>query len=99
MQFLFLKLVQDSNAAGQTVQGAIKSVNINQVGIGYGVSTTSITVEPAGSGAVFNVNLQSWRINEFAKNLTNITEDDVFISPELIFKMNFSVHMYMHQEV
>ena len=69
------------NAAGQTVQGAIKSVNINQSGIGYGVSTTSITVEPAGSGAVFNVNLQSWRINEFAKNLTNITEDDVFISP------------------
>ena len=69
------------NAAGQTVQGAIKSVNINQAGIGYGVSTTSITVEPAGSGAVFNVNLQSWRINEFAKNLTNITEDDVFISP------------------
>ena len=69
---------QDSS--GRPRNGTIKSVNINQAGIGYGVSTTTITVEPSGSGAVFSFELQSWQVNEFAKNLTNLTEDDVFIS-------------------
>ena len=68
------------DAQGRPLNGTIKSVKINQSGIGYGVSTTTVTVEPAGFGAVFSFNLQSWKVNEFRKNLTNLTEDDVFVA-------------------
>jgi len=60
--------------------GMIISVKIDDAGIGYGASTTSIKVEPFGVGANFKINLQSWQINQFVKNYTNITEDDVFVA-------------------
>ena len=68
------------DASGRTVQGTIKSVKINKAGIGYGVSTTTVIVEPAGSGAQFSFELQSWKVNEVQKNLTNLTEDDTFVA-------------------
>jgi len=69
---------QDSG--GRPLSGTIKSIKINQAGIGYGVSTTTVIVESAGSGSQFSFELQSWKVNEVQKNLTNLTEDDVFLS-------------------
>ena len=63
----------------QIVNGRIISVTINQSGIGYGTSTTSIQVVSAGSGVEFKSKIQTWRVNNFRKNLTNISEDDLFI--------------------
>ena len=60
--------------------GRIISVKINNGGVGYGVSTTFITVTPAGIGAEFKANIQTWRVNEFRKNYNNLTDDDAFIS-------------------
>lgn len=65
---------------GRPLSGTIKKVNINQAGIGYGVSTTTITVESSGSGAILSFDLQSWKVNEFIKNLNNLSNDDVFVS-------------------
>ena len=62
------------------LDGKIISVKIDSPGIGYGVSTTSIKVEPYGIGAKFLANIQTWRVNQFAKNYKNITDDDVFIT-------------------
>ena len=60
--------------------GRITSIKINNGGVGYGVSTTFITVNPAGVGAEFKTNIQTWRVNEFRKNYNNLTDDDAFIS-------------------
>jgi hypothetical protein len=64
----------------EITNGVITSVKINNGGVGYGVSTTFITVKPAGVGAEFKTSLQTWRVNQFGKNYNNLTEDDTFIS-------------------
>ena len=58
----------------------ITSVNIESGGIGYGVTSTSVRVDASGKGAGFSPNLQKWRVNQFRKNLSNLNDDDVFIS-------------------
>ena len=60
--------------------GTITSVNIESGGIGYGVTSTSVRVDASGKGAGFRPNLQKWRVNQFRKNLSNLNDDDVFIS-------------------
>ena len=60
--------------------GTITSVNIESGGIGYGVTTTSVRVDASGKGAGFRPILQKWRVNQFRKNLSNLNDDDVFIS-------------------
>ena len=69
------KLVPQMNSAG-----TITSVNIQQSGIGYGTSDTFIKVVESGSGVKFRPSIQSWRVNEFKKNLSILNEDDAFIS-------------------
>ena len=65
------------------VDGQIKSVKINKSGVGYGMSTTQINVVVPGKDASFKTNLQKWRVNEYRKNYSNITNDDVFISKSI----------------
>ena len=72
------KLVPEMNSSGNIV-----SVNIQSGGIGYGVSTTFVRIDPAGSGFKSKPSLQRWTINEFKKNLSNLNDDDVFISNPL----------------
>ena len=60
--------------------GTITSVNIESGGIGYGVTTTTVRVDASGKNAGFEPEVQKWRINNFRKNLTNLNDDDVFIS-------------------
>ena len=69
------KLVPQINSSG-----TITSVNIESGGIGYGVTTTTVRVDASGKGAGFQPYLQKWRVNEFRKNLSNLNDDDVFIS-------------------
>ena len=69
------KLVPQINSSG-----TITSVNIESGGIGYGATTTTIRVDASGKGSGFQPYLQKWRVNEFRKNLSNLNDDDVFIS-------------------
>ena len=69
------KLTPELNSAGNIV-----SVNIQSGGIGYGVSSTFIRIDPAGKGFKGDPVLQSWTINEIKKNELNLNDDDVFIS-------------------
>jgi len=64
----------------EITNGSITSIKINNSGVGYGVSTTFIAVTPAGTGAEFKPTIQTWRVNEFRKNYSNLTDDDTFIS-------------------
>jgi len=63
--------------------GKIIAVRINNGGFGYKQQTTIISVETPGTGAQFKVNLQSWRINQYKKNFSNISDDDTFITKSL----------------
>ena len=69
------KLTPELNSSGNII-----SVNIESGGIGYGVSTTFVRVDPAGKGIKVNPVIQKWTINEVSKNLLNLNDDDVFIS-------------------
>ena len=60
--------------------GTITGVEIINAGVGYGSSTTSIEIIPAGKDVQFSSNIQTWTINRVRKNLNNIVADDVFIS-------------------
>ena len=60
--------------------GNILSVNIQSGGVGYGVSSTFIRVDPAGKGVRVDPVIQKWTVNEVAKNLVNLNDDDIFIS-------------------
>ena len=69
------KLTPELNSFGNIV-----SVNIQSGGIGYGVSSTFVRVDPSGKGAKIDPVIQKWTINEVSKNLLNLNDDDVFIS-------------------
>jgi len=69
------KLVPQMNSAGNII-----SVKIQSGGVGYGVSSTFVRVDPAGKGVKVDPVLQKWTINEFRKNLSNLNDDDVFIT-------------------
>lgn len=75
--------------------GKITAVRINNGGFGYKQQTTSINVETPGTGAQFKVNLQSWRINQYKKNFSNISDDDTFItnSPNPLYELQCA-YMY-----
>ena len=60
--------------------GQITSVNVLESGTGYLQGSTTASIEPTGSGAVFNSNLQNWRFNLFARNLEKFTGDDGYIT-------------------
>ena len=60
--------------------GTITAVNIESSGMGYGTSTTTVRVDASGKNSGFKPVVQKWRINNFRKNLTNLNDDDVFIS-------------------
>ena len=64
----------------EIVDGQVRSVKIIQRGIGYGQSTTALTVEAAGEFAIFQSNLQTWQVNEVQKNYNNIDDSDVFVA-------------------
>ena len=70
-----------ANLTPKISNGALIGININKTGVGYGSSTTTITVKESGNGVKFRVNLQKWNVNNFGKNLLNITNDDVIVSP------------------
>ena len=69
------KLVPQMNSSGNII-----SVKIQSGGVGYGVSSTFVRVDPAGKGVKVDPKLQKWTINEFKKNLLNLNDDDIFIS-------------------
>ena len=69
------KLTPELNSSGNIV-----SVNIQSSGVGYGVSTTFVRVDPAGKGIKVDPIIQKWTVNEVAKNLLNLNDDDLFIS-------------------
>ena len=58
--------------------GTLVEVKVIYGGIGYDQSNTSITVTPAGSGAKFEAQIKSWKINLVQRLLENsqIQEDD-----------------------
>ena len=60
--------------------GTITAVNIESSGMGYGSTTTTVRVDASGKNSGFKPVVQKWRINNFRKNLTNLNDDDVFIS-------------------
>ena len=60
--------------------GTITAVNIESSGMGYGTTTTTVRVDASGKNSGFKPVVQKWRINNFRKNLTNLNDDDVFIS-------------------
>ena len=68
------ELVPEMNA-----QGNIIAIKVNKGGIGYGVSTTTVRVEPAGKNAFFRPKVQQWTVNNFKRNFANIRNDDTFI--------------------
>ena len=68
-------LIPEINSAGNII-----SVNIASSGAGYGSSTTSVDVVESGKSAVFKPNIQTWTVNQFRKNLPQISADDVFLS-------------------
>ena len=39
-----------------------------------------VRVDASGKNAGFDPSVQKWRVNNFRKNLTNLNDDDVFIS-------------------
>jgi len=63
--------------------GQISSVTVIRGGTGYSQSDTVIDIEYPGSQAVFRTKLQRWGVNQFAKELVNISSDDSFIAPGL----------------
>ena len=58
--------------------GTLVEVKVIYGGIGYGQSNTSIIVTPSGSGAKFQAQIKSWRINLVQRLIQNsqIQEDD-----------------------
>ena len=60
--------------------GQLISVKVIEGGIGYTANNTSLLVTPSGSGAVFEPEIQTWRVNLFQKNVKNITNDDGFLT-------------------
>ena len=75
--------------------GRITSVTVIGGGFGYLIEDTTIEITFPGIGAKFRPTLQRWTINEYQRNITNITSDDVFITNSL--NTNFglqSVHLY-----
>ena len=69
------KLTPELNSSGNII-----SVNIQSSGVGYGVSSTFVRIDSAGSGVKVEPSIQKWTVNEVAKNLLNLNDDDVFIS-------------------
>ena len=78
-------LVLDGSGIGAVLtpiisNGQLTSVNVINSGIGYLQESTSITVVPAGSSAIFNAQVQSWTVNLYQKYYSSITSDDGFIT-------------------
>ena len=63
----------------EIVDGQVRSVKIIKKGVGYGQSTTSLSVEAAGEFGNLLGNIQTWQVNEVKKNWTNIDDSDVFL--------------------
>jgi hypothetical protein len=59
--------------------GQIKSIKVIEGGINYNQNTTSVFVTSPGSGAQFEVKLQTWTVNLVQKYFNSITPDDGFI--------------------
>ena len=59
--------------------GEITSVKVIHGGVAYSQSTTTITVNAAGSGVSLRPIIQNWRINLFQKNFDNVSNDDGYI--------------------
>jgi len=80
--------------------GEITSIKVIEPGTGYSEATTTISVTPSGSGAIFESKLQSWRVNLFHKNggsegLANIPLDDGYITQGLNTKFGLQyAHVY-----
>lgn len=80
-------IVRGTGTSGKLVpilkDGAIVDVKISRPGVGYEQNSTSIEVLPAGNNAEFESVIQSWRVNEVRKNLSNVKDDDIFVSPSM----------------
>ena len=63
----------------EIVGGQVVSVKIIKKGVGYGASTTSLSVETAGEFGNLLGNIQTWQVNEVQKNYYNIDASDVFL--------------------
>ena len=70
---------QGAEVVAELSGGQITGVKVNKSGIGYGTSTTSISVVASGSNAKFSTNLQQWTVNKVKKSEAKLTSDDVFI--------------------
>jgi hypothetical protein len=56
--------------------GRLSAVNILGGGIGYGISTTNLTLQNRGSDAKFLANVTEWKINQVIKLKNQISPDD-----------------------
>ena len=80
--------------------GTIQSIKVIEPGNGYIESDTTVTVEPTGTGALFESKLQSWRVNLFHKQggsegISNIPLDDGYITNPLNSKSGLQYsHIY-----
>ena len=59
--------------------GSITAINIVEGGVNYVQGNTYISIIPAGSGANFRANLQSWNVNLVSRNINKFTVDDGYL--------------------
>ena len=59
--------------------GRVSSVNVIGGGFGYEIGDVSIEVVYPGSGASLRTQIQRWTVNEYQRNVSNITSDDTFL--------------------
>ena len=75
--------------------GQITSVTVIGGGFGYLAEDTTIEIVYPGTGAKFRSTLQRWTINEYQKNISKVTSDDVFIDNGLNLDFGLqAVHLY-----
>jgi len=60
--------------------GQITSVKVVSGGTNYSSTDTTLIVSNPGSGFISNASIQNWVVNNFQKNIKNISSDDGFIS-------------------
>ena len=64
--------------------GTISAVNVIEGGSGYSQQNVGMSILFPGSGVKFNSILQEWRINLVEKNFTTFTDDDGFVTKDVM---------------
>ena len=74
--------------------GVIKSINVQNNGVGYDKDKVELHVIPAGSNAIIEPILQQWNVNLVERFISNIGSDDGFISNNIANNSLQYSHIY-----